>query len=112
MQAFVPVRCVGSGKVMIGRFVERDGSWDLAELHLAGDRPAAAKHAVQTLRGRFGIARDYRGCPGCGNRDYVRCNRCCELTCWSGAGEFLCMACGQRAAVSGGIEEVNVEDYG
>lgn len=112
MQAFVPVRCVGSGELMIGRFVEQSGSWNLAELHLTGAAATPAKDAVQTLRGRFGIAQDYGGCPGCGNRDYVRCNRCGELTCWSGVGEFLCMGCGLRASVSGGIEEVNVEDYG
>jgi hypothetical protein len=111
-QAFVPVRCVRTSRLMMGRFVEQSGWWNLTELSVVGERVVPPAMSQARLAGNFGIAVGYAGCPDCGNHNYVRCNVCGGLTCWFGQGDFLCMTCGQRAAVSGGISEVNAEDFG
>lgn len=45
-------------------------------------------------------------CPYCGNRHFVRCGKCRELTCWSGLGSFVCDHCGHRGSVSGTIDSM------
>jgi hypothetical protein len=111
-QVFVSIRCVRTGRSMLGRFIDQGGCWNLAEVRVVGQGTSPAGHDQARLTGSFGIAAGYLGCPDCGNRDYVRCNRCGGLTCWYGSSDFLCMTCGLRAAVSGGIAEVNVDDFG
>jgi len=65
------------------------------------------------VNGPFGIAPDYRGCPGCGNDSYVRCGSCGELGCWrSSKPHFTCGACGNGGEVSGSIQSINALDVG
>lgn len=110
-QAFVPVGCSGTRRVLTGRFVRDDQSWNLVEIRASGDTPLPSQRHMEKLSGHFGIAVGYRGCPDCGRKQYVRCGKCGELTCWAGAGPFHCISCDHRGQVAGGIREVNVENY-
>jgi hypothetical protein len=110
-QAFVPVRCAGSRRVLTGRFVRDGQAWNLVELLVSGDGPLPPQRHLDRLRGDFGIALGYKGCPDCGRKSYVRCGRCGELACWAGTGAFHCVSCDLRGQVSDGIHEVNVENY-
>lgn len=61
--------------------------------------------------GAFGLAADYRGCPGCGSDSYVRCGSCGELGCWrSNQPYFTCGACGNSGSVSGAITSISALD--
>lgn len=51
--------------------------------------------------GRTRTGPQYR-CPWCGNKDYVRCGRCGNLTCYRD-GDFECAYCGNVGKVTGTI---------
>lgn len=112
-QAYVSINCAKTKSSMLGRFVEQDGTWNLAELYRNGGQPGSQdRSTLGGITGRFGVADGYTGCPGCGNMSYVRCGACAELTCWPGGSLFECAACGIHGTVSGGIDQVKVDDYG
>jgi hypothetical protein len=99
---------------MTGRFVQQKKGWNLAELHLRdGSDIAQAEEDPERLGGNFDVAREFTGCPECGNRSFVRCD-CGELSCWpGGTGHFDCDACGKGGeVVVRPVVEVRVDDFG
>ena len=51
-------------------------------------------------------------CPTCGNSNFVKCNNCGELTCWSGKSGFTCAVCGNSGEVTGTISDVSANSGG
>ena len=47
-------------------------------------------------------------CPSCGNKSFIKCGVCGELTCWNDASpDFVCAVCGNSGQVSGHITDLN-----
>lgn len=46
-------------------------------------------------------------CPLCGNRSFVKCGNCKNLTCYDDSGYFTCAICGSQGEVSGYIDSMN-----
>jgi hypothetical protein len=112
-QVFVIVNCADTRRTMTGRFIEQGNYWNLAELHLRESQGMAqTDEAPERLAGTFGLADEFSGCPECGNRSYVRCGACGELSCWPGTGYFACVACGNGSMPEGRINDVRVDDFG
>ncbi len=110
-QAWVEMRCARTGRPVVARFrADRDG-FLLCEARLASGSEAPVR-GVHALQGRFDVAAEYEGCPDCGNRGFIQCDRCCGLGCWYGEGPFLCRSCGNHGYVERDITGVAVTDIG
>ena len=113
-QVFVVVHCVRTHQPMTGRFDEQKNGWNLTELHLReGSDMAETTEDPVHLKGNFNVAREFKGCPECGNRWFVRCD-CGELSCWPGGkGRFTCVVCGEAGdVVIRPVVDVRVDDFG
>ena len=60
----------------------------------------------QRVKGGFFIG-DMK-CPYCGNKSFVKCGNCGELTCFpEGGTRFKCIPCGNQGEISGTISNMN-----
>jgi len=112
-QVFVVMQCAQTRRSMTARFIEQGDWWNLAELHTRESQDTTeASEDSERLTGNFGVAGEFSGCPECGNKAYVRCGTCGELSCWPGSGSFVCPGCGVKSEVEGSINDVRVDDFG
>lgn len=59
------------------------------------------------IRGGMGFSQAYPGCPYCGLKSIVRCNRCGGVSCLAEESQtFACPYCGSRGEVNGRIESL------
>lgn len=63
---------------------------------------------VGAVRAAFGTTPEYPGCPYCGSDGFVRCGRCCELSCHDDTWEiFHCPRCGNSGRITGTIDSLS-----
>jgi len=112
--AWVRFTCSTDRGVRVATFRHSGAEWQLVSVSRQPSEPDSPVPAGKLgVNGPFGIAPDYRGCPGCGNDSYVRCGTCGELGCWrSSKPYFTCGACGNGGEVSGSIKSINALDAG
>ena len=104
-------------------YCETDKRTRVASFHLSGKEWQITEVSTDPLpeggevpgriemKGTFGIAKGYEGCPGCGADSYVRCGTCNELGCWrSGTKWYTCPGCGVRDRVGGTLTWLNAMD--
>ena len=114
-QAFVVVYCVRTGRPMTGRLIEQGNDWKLADLHVReGSDITQTDEAAEHLEWNWKVARGFTGCPECGNRSFVQCDGCGELSCWPGGkGHFACVACGHEdEVVLVPVVNLRIDDFG
>jgi hypothetical protein len=55
------------------------------------------------IRGSFGLADGYPGCPSCEQRGFVQCGACEELGCWESSEMYTCPWCQRTSGIAGEI---------
>ena len=48
----------------------------------------------ETAQGSLSCTEEFPGCPYCGTKGFVQCNRCGRLTCWNHETRLTCTWCG------------------
>lgn len=112
--AWLNFHCSTHHQTRIATFRHNGKEWQLAEV-AADPLPEVPEGGGIAGRipmtGKFGIARDYPGCPGCGADSYARCGNCAELGCWRSTSKtYKCAKCGHGGRVSGRIDSANAMD--
>ena len=46
------------------------------------------------VQGNMYHTEEYPGCPYCGTKNFVQCNKCRKLSCWNGETRLTCLWCG------------------
>jgi hypothetical protein len=109
--AWVRFTCSTDRSARVATFRKSGAQWQLAAVSEQAEAPGGA--GSLDVAGPFGIAPEYRGCPGCGNDSFVRCGGCGGLGCWRSAkAYFSCGVCGNEGEVSGSIESISALDTG
>ena len=80
------MRCGVHGKLFGVRVEKRYGEWvrvDTSKLNEDAMNVSAYEKDMAFIHGKFGYANGYTGCPYCGAKDFLTCNRpgCKKLTC-------------------------------
>jgi len=42
------------------------------------------------VQGNLYCTEEYPGCPYCGTRNFVQCNKCRKISCWNGESRLTC----------------------
>lgn len=106
---FVPAKCSITNRDYYVRYdYGADGRWVLTYGVVPTDiNPAERNNSPITS---IDLSNSRTGpqfkCPHCGNRDFVKCGRCGELTCYDGSGSFTCKHCGNQGKVTGHIKDL------
>lgn len=109
---FLEAKCIKCRKLFYPRYdLGADNAWVLTygKKELPVGQRADAGNVV-----RFNVTKMRNGpqykCPWCGNRGYVRCGVCHNITCYNNNfNEFTCAYCGNSGNVTGVIsgDELN-----
>lgn len=93
--AIIMIHCSRQNKVFGARIEQKsDGDWWRTWAFPLSERIAMAEGYDKTpLRGNLYDTNDYPGCPYCGGKNFVQCNRCYKLTCWHGEAQMICPWC-------------------
>ena len=109
--AWLIFHCETDKQTRIATFRHTGKEWQLAEVSADTVPEGGAIPGRITMNGRFGVARSYAGCPGCGAASYVHCGGCRELGCWRpGAKYYTCANCGNRSRVAGRLSSADAMD--
>lgn len=102
------MRCKHDGRLSGIRMEERSGGWYYTWAFPIKETSASKEGYDNTkISGSFHRGEDYRGCPYCGNRGFVRCGRCHKLTCIGKEDHFHCQWCGNDGRITGTITELD-----
>lgn len=50
----------------------------------------------EQVQGNLYCTDEFLGCPYCGTKSFVQCNKCKKLTCWNGEKKLDCPWCGEH----------------
>lgn len=118
---FLEAKCIKYGKVFYPRYdLGADDAWVLTygEKALPVGQKVGAENVIKFTEKKIRNGPQYK-CPWCGNKGYVHCGSCHNITCYNADfNEFTCAYCGNSGEVTGVIsnEELNnnikVSGYG
>ena len=109
--AWLNFHCSTDKRVRVATFHHTGKEWQLTEVSAEPVPEGGAIPGRIEMKGQFGTAAGYKGCPGCGAGDYVHCGACDELGCWRRKEKFYtCANCGNHARVGGAIASLNAMD--
>lgn len=102
-------RCVKTKKLFGIRFDTNNGkSWEAAwafPLKECADK--CEKGYANTLKGSFGVGKDYPCCSHCGNPTFSMCGICGKISCWDGKTKHvICANCGSEIYLNSPITEI------
>lgn len=92
------VRCNKHQKIY-GTRIQRmqDGDWWRTWAFPVSEKRAKNEgYDQQEVRGNLFATEEFPGCPYCGAKRFVQCNKCKKLTCWNGAKKLKCEWCGNN----------------
>lgn len=49
---------------------------------------------LTAVQGNLFYTEEYPGCPFCGTKNFVMCNKCHKISCWNGESRLECPWCG------------------
>ncbi len=89
------IHCYNQNRVFGARTERmRDGDWWRTWAFPISERIAHAEGYDKTpVRGNLYCTEEYPGCPYCGSKGFVHCNKCHKLTCWNGETKMVCPWC-------------------
>jgi len=97
MEATVILMRCKKNKALSGIRVQKmeDDNWWLTWSFAVSEKSAKKEGFSQhyTLKGMYNTA-EYPGCPYCESKGFVVCNKCQNLTCYSGEKSLNCAWCG------------------
>ena len=103
-------RCGSNGKLYGMRTEEvARGEWHINwAFPVSEKRAKAEKYDGETIQGRILLAREFPGCPYCGNGGFFSCGGCGKLTCWNQKDDKVkCANCNSNITLTGTIDKLN-----
>lgn len=90
-------RCIN--KQFYGVKVQKmqDGDWWRTFAFPVNDsRAKNERYEQDQIQGSLRCTAEYPGCPYCGAKSFVLCNKCHKMTCYQGETTLLCSWCGNH----------------
>lgn len=73
----------------------KDGDWWRTWAFSIDEKRAHSEGYDETpVQGNLYHTEEYPGCPYCGTKSFVQCNKCRKLSCWNGEKKLVCTWCG------------------
>lgn len=57
-------------------------------------RAESEGYDLTVVQGNLFYTEEYPGCPFCGTKNFVMCNKCHKISCWNGESRLECPWCG------------------
>ena len=74
-----------------------DGDWWRTwSFPVSENRAKAEGYDQEKIRGNLYCTEHFPGCPYCGTKNFVQCNKCGRLSCWHGEKAMRCSWCGNN----------------
>lgn len=92
------IRCSRNKSVFGARTQQMndDDWWRTWAFAIDEDRANREGYDLETVKGNLYCTDEYPGCPYCGTKSFVQCNKCGKLTCWNGETILDCQWCGNH----------------
>ena len=75
----------------------QDGDWWRTWAFPANENRAKNEgYDKQQIQGNLYSTEEFPGCPYCGAKSFVLCNKCHKMTCWHGESVLDCAWCGNH----------------
>ena len=97
MEAVVILAKCSKNKSLYGMRAQKmnDGDWWRTWAFPVDERKAHKEgYDITNIQGNLYHTEDYPGCPYCGAKSFVLCNKCNKITCWKGETRLTCQWCG------------------
>ena len=97
MEAAVLLAKCGKRKQIYGIRTQKmnDGDWWRTWAFPIDEHRAGSEgYDLTTVHGNLYHTEDYPGCPFCGTKNFVLCNKCHKISCWNGESRLECPWCG------------------
>ena len=113
-ETILPARCAVTGSPFAIRVTVKDGRAVAEEGRRVspgspGQNPGNLVK-IQLANG-ITVSRTYH-CPHCGNKNFVKCAKCGQVSCHDGSGQSTCPFCGLTNRVGGIIQSITVQNPG
>ena len=94
----VLVRCNKNRKIYGTRIQKMsDGDWWRTWSFPVDEKRAKNEgYDQQNIQGNLFATEEFPGCPYCGTKSFVQCNKCRKLSCWNGEKVLKCEWCGNN----------------
>lgn len=96
--AVILVKC-SNGKRVYGIRTQKmsDGDWWRTWAFPVDEKRAKNEGYDETkVQGNLYHTEEYPGCPYCGTKNFVQCNKCKKISCWHGETRMTCPWCGNN----------------
>lgn len=97
MEATVILSKCPKQKLMYGIRTQKmnDGDWWRTWAFPIDERRAKKEgYDITRIQGSLYHTEGYLGCPYCGTKSFVQCNKCQKISCWNGEIRLNCEWCG------------------
>lgn len=90
------IRCAKAKRAFGVRIQKmKDGDWWRTWAFKISEKSASSEgYEKNNVQGNLYETEEYPGCPHCGTKGFVQCNKCHKLTCWNGETVLNCQWCG------------------
>lgn len=100
VEAQVVISKCKKSKIYGIRMEKKDGVWVTTwAFPVSEKRAETEKYSSVELKGTFKKSDEYNGCPYCGTKQFVLCEKCSKISCYNNETEIVCNWCGNKGNV-------------